>query len=62
MLDIASLVCYEKKPENSSGTCCVETMYVWTEMSEPQLENLHTEPSIGKHLFKKRTERFDHLC
>lgn len=33
MLDIVSLVRYEKKPENSSGTCCAETMYVWTDVS-----------------------------
>lgn len=58
MLDIVSPVRYEKKPENSSGTCCAETMYVWTDMSACDrwkanriLENLHSEHSIGKHLF-----------
>lgn len=32
MLDIVSLVRYEKK-KNSSGTCCAATMYVWTDVS-----------------------------
>lgn len=64
-----SLLCYEKKPENSSGTCCAETMYGWTDMiacdhwkpnhiwKTPTLNTVQVNISLSE-----RTERLDHLC